>query len=249
MKPKEFIKLVEKGTKKHAPTILTGIGVAGMVATVVTAVKVTPKAYSLLKEAEKEKEESLTVIETVKTTWKCYIPVALSGAASIFCVITANRIQTKRNAALNAACALAMSSAKDYREKVIETIGEKKETAIRDEIAKDKIKENPASNAKVFSTGKGETLCYDALSGRYFKSDINELKRVLNDTNFVLLNETEVTLNEIYYSIGLDGIKLGENLGWNIYKGMIEMRFSTQMSDDGKPCIVMDFITPPYSTL
>lgn len=246
MKPKELLKAIETGTKKHAPTILTGLGVAGMIATVATAIKVTPKAYLLVKDAEKEKEEKLTAIEVVKTTWKCYIPVAASGAASIFCVITANKINTKRNAALNAACALAMSSAKEYSEKVVETIGEKKESEIREEIAKDKVEKYPVSKSKVFETGKGDTLCFDALSGRYFKSDINELKRVVNDMNYVMLNETGVSLNEIYYSIGLDGIKLGEGLGWNIDRGMVEMRFSTQLSDDGRPCVVMDFKTPPY---
>ena len=101
--------------------------------------------------------------------------------------------------------------------------------------------------ALIQRTGKGETLFYDALSGRYFKSDINELKRVMNDMNFVMLNETGISLNEVYHSIGLDGIKLGENLGWNIGKGMVEMRFSTQLSDGGQPCIVMDFATPPYA--
>lgn len=247
MNPKALLKAVDAATKKNAPTILTGIGIAGMIATVVVSVKVTSKACKLLDEAKEEKERVLSKKETVQTVWKCYLPVALTGAASILCVISANKINTKRNAALNAACALAMSSAKEYSDKVIETIGEEKESEIRDEIAKDKMARTPASQSKVFATGMGDTLCFDAWTGRYFKSDVNEIKRVLNDVNYVMLNENGISLNEFYYAIGLDGVKCGEEIGWNIDQGMLELRFSTQLSDDGKPCLVMDFKTRPNS--
>ena len=58
---------------KHSPEILTGIGIAGMIATTVLAVKATPKALEYIDTATYEKEEPLTPVETVKACWKCYI--------------------------------------------------------------------------------------------------------------------------------------------------------------------------------
>ena len=45
--------------KRNAPTILSCLGVVGVVATTVTAVKATPKALSLVKQAEEEKGDEL----------------------------------------------------------------------------------------------------------------------------------------------------------------------------------------------
>ena len=61
---------------------------------------------------------------------------------------------------------------KEYQAKVVETLGEAKARKIKDEIAKDKVKNDPISNKEVIITGKGDMLCYDVLSGRYFKNNI-----------------------------------------------------------------------------
>lgn len=39
---------VKRALRKHSPEILTGIGIAGMIATTVTAVRATPRRFSLL---------------------------------------------------------------------------------------------------------------------------------------------------------------------------------------------------------
>ena len=51
--------------KRNSSSILTGIGAAGVVVTSVMAVKATPKAINIIKEAKEEKREDLTAIETV----------------------------------------------------------------------------------------------------------------------------------------------------------------------------------------
>ena len=72
--------------EKHSPEILTGFGIAGMLTAIVVAVKATPKAVRLI-EAKKEETnvEKLKPIDTVKTTWKCYIPAVTLAAVSTAC--------------------------------------------------------------------------------------------------------------------------------------------------------------------
>ena len=60
-----------------------------------------------------------------------------------------------------------------------------------------------------------------------------------------MLNEMYVSLNDFYEELGLEPSDLGSKMGWNIDMGMIEMDFSSQLSDDGRPCLVIDFNIPP----
>lgn len=247
-KPK--FQLVAKALKataiKHSPEILTGIGITGMIFAIVLAVKATPKAMELLDEKRDELEkDDLTVAETVQTTWKVYIPSVATALLSSVCIIGANSVHMKRYAALSAACTMAETSLREYSDKVIETIGEKKEQEVRDAIAKDEVEKHPVQNSEVLVTGKGETLCYDSLSGRYFKSDIEKIKKAINDVNRRMLNENSIALNEYYEEIGLAAVGIGESVGWDIDKGYIEPAFSSQLTEDGTPCLVISFRNPP----
>ena len=133
----------------------------------------------------------------------------------------------------------------NYAQESIETVGEKKEQAIRDSIAKDVIDRNPVKNNEVIITDNGDTLCYDAISGRYFKSNIDKINKIVNELNRVMLGDMYVSLNDFYYELGLKGTDLGDQLGWNINRGFIDLRFSTQLSEDDTPCLVIDYAVPP----
>ena len=54
----DLFKSVKMVVSKHSPEILTGIGIAGMITTTILAVKATPKALSLVKQAEEEKGDT-----------------------------------------------------------------------------------------------------------------------------------------------------------------------------------------------
>lgn len=161
-------KSVRTAMKKHSPEILTGIGIAGMITTTVMAVRATPKALILIEEKKDELEtDQLSGKEIVKTAWPCYIPAAIVGSVSVFCLIGASSTNLRRNAALATAYTLSESTLKEYQEKVVEAIGDKKEQTIRESMAKEKIMKNPVREVILTEKG-GNTICYDAISGRYF---------------------------------------------------------------------------------
>ena len=108
-------------------------------------------------------------------------------------------------------------------------------------MAKETLEKEPVENKEVIITAKGDTLCFDIVSGRYFKSDIDKLKKAENELNRQMRNEMYISLNEFYYEIGLESIKLGDSLGWNIDDGYINLRFSSQLATDGTPCLVIDY--------
>lgn len=242
---KSFLSL-KTAIKKHSPEILTGIGIAGMITTTVMAVRATPKALILIEERKEEiGAEKLEAMDMVKTAWACYIPAAITGTLSVACLIGASSVNARRNAALATAYTLSESALKDYQGKVIEMFGEKKNEAVKDAIAKDKVEKNPVVTSEVIITEKGNTLCYDAISGRYFKSDIEKIKKAECELNRQMLDDMYVSLNDFYYEIGLDSVKLGDELGWNVDSGYIDLSFSSQLASDGTPCLVIDYSVAP----
>ena len=241
------IKVAKTTLTKHSPEILTGIGIAGMLTTTVLAVKATPKALKDIdefKEENLEEHEKIKPIDAVKVTWKHYIPAAVTGTVSIMCLIGASSVNARRNAALATAYKLSETALTEYREAVTETIGEKKEREVRDTVAKNKVSKNPVNNNTVIYTGKGDSLFYDDTFGRYFNSNIDTINRAINDLNKRMRDEMEITLNEFYYEIGLEGVRVGDDLSWSIDDEYIDVYFSAQLTDQG-PCTVMSFTTAP----
>lgn len=238
---------VRQFVNKRSPEILTGIGIAGMITTTVLAVKATPKAMELIEERKtQEWTDKLSPLEVVKVAWKPYIPAIVTGVTSTFCLIGASSVHSKRNAALATAYKLSETALTEYREKVIETIGEKREQTVRDKVAEERVKKNPVSKNEVIVTNTGKTLCFDPISARYFYSSIEKIKRAENELNKEMLHAFSgyVSLNDFYDEIGLDHTSVGDDLGWNTDK-LIDINFSSQLNDNGEPSVVLDYAVAP----
>lgn len=239
---------VQQGIVRHGPEILAGIATAGFFAAPILAVPATVKAVELLEEAKRSrKKDKLTPKETAQVAWKCYIPVAVTLVASTACLYASSSLSFKRNVAIGAAYELSKTALKEYREKVIETVGEETEHQIREKVDKARVEKNPVSNNEVIVTGGGEVLCYDALSGRYFKSDVNAINAAVNEINKSLLNDMYISLNEFYDELDLEHTDLGDDLGWRLDDGLISVHFTSQVTSDNRPCIVMNYdVAPRY---
>lgn len=236
---------------KHSPEILVGIGIAGMLSSTIMAVKATPKAYSMIEKEKEirrlEEEPELTKLDILKMGWKPYLPATIMFGLSAGCIIGANNVNAKRNALLTTACHVSERALSEYRNKVVEVIGEEKEREIRDKVSKDRMSKDPVTNSTVILS-KGETLCYDTISGRYFKSDVDKIKKAENILNHILVTNDYCSLNEFYDEIGLAATELGTAIGWNINNGIVEIYFSAQIADDGQPCVVVNYdIQPTYN--
>ena len=253
-----FFKSTRKFIGKHSPEILTGVGVAGMITSTILAVKATPKALELMDdEVRRQNRElvnnaqgetvnqisKLNAVDTIKVAWKPYVPAALTCVASATCIIGASAVNAKRNAALATAYAISERTLIRYRDKVIDTIGEKKEKEVREKIAQDEV--NKVTNKEVIVTSKGNTLCVDAISGRCFKSDMNAIQKTVNELNRRMTHENYISLEEFYYELGLEPTKNSSRLGWNLDDGLIEINFSSCLNSDGEPCLYVDYMVSP----
>lgn len=237
-----------KFTADNSPTILTTLAVTGTVATAYLAGKASFEAANII--ALKEGTEGIAnerreqMKERIQLVWKLYIPAAGAGVMAVSCIIAANRIGSRRAAAMAAAYSVTEKAFETYKEKVVEKLGENKERAVRDEIAQDEVSRNPVNNREVLIAGGGEVLFFDKFSARYFESDMESVKGAQNQVNYMINNNFYASLTDFYHAIGLPSTGYSDEVGWNADK-LMEIQFSTTMADNQRPCIVVDFRVEP----
>ena len=247
-----LIRGVRESATKHSPEILTAIGIVGMITTTVLAVKATPKALDLIEEKKRQEHaDKLTPVETVQTVWKPYVPAVATGVVATACLIGANSVHAKRNAALATAYKLSEVAFAEYKNKVIENIGEKKERAVREQIAQDRINNIAKVDATpLYVVDTNATEFYDPVGGARFVTTIEKIKAAINVTNARLLDDDFVSLNDFYEELGLPPTQMGFDLGWNTNKGrresLIQLHFSSRF-DNGKAYGVLEYdVAPKY---
>lgn len=258
----QFFKMAQHAITKYSPEILTGIGIAGMITTTVLAVKATPKALEKIEEKKKRvydeldpldvpsqaipQDVKLKPMEVVKVSWKYYIPAVITGTASIACIIGASKVNYTRNAALATAYNLSQTALTEYKAKVIETIGEKKEQVVREKVAKEQLEKNPVIPSKeIIVTSGDKQRFYEVMGNQRFSSTVTDIERIVNGLNRRMRDEMYISLNELYLELGLKPAPIGDIVGWNIDKGYIELSFDSLIDTDGTACIVMDYLVRP----
>lgn len=247
-------KLLKKGIKKlekESPIILAGLAIAGIVTVAIEASKAGKIADERLKEAKMKKnrnldgeEVELTIMEKVTTAGPCYIKAAVIGAATAGCIIGSTSISLKRNVALASICAAAENRAEDIQKKANELLGKGGDEKTIEETAKEKFELAPYEGSEVIITDNGSHLCFDAYSGRYFRSNIEFVRKCVNDLNYQLMGDMYVSLNELYSRLGLENTGAGDAVGWNV-DVPIDVVFTSGIAKNGEPCIIMDYRVGP----
>lgn len=245
-----LLKRVEKVTIDNSPAILTAFGIVGTIATAYLTGKATFKAAEIIEKEHWDRNRHtdhfvpMDMKERTKVVWKLYIPPAVSAAFTVTAIFGANHISSRRATAMATAFSISERAFSEYKEKVIEKIGEKKERDYRDEIAQDRVNKNPPDDRQVIITGDGDVLCYDHFTGRYFTSNMEALRKAENEINHLILSQGYASVSDFYHEIGLPPTAFSEEVGWNTNK-LLELVFSTTMSPDGRPCIAIDFDLHP----
>lgn len=247
--------------KRNASTILTCLGGVGVVATTITAVKATPKALRLIEEAEQEKGEQLTKLETVRATAKVYLPSVGVGIATLACIFSAQILNQRQQAALMSAYALLDQSYKDYRRKTIELYGEETDEEIMNAIAIEKAEDvgvrgsylGTSCDLALEENNSEPQVFYDEHSGRYFESTIEQVLTAEYHLNRNYILRGYSYLNEFYEFLGIEETDYGSVLGWAPNDdGMYWIDFNHRKleSEEGKDVYIIEMpFEPTYDFL
>jgi hypothetical protein len=232
------------GAVKHnSPAILTGFAVGGVISTAVLTARATISAVRRVDQTESEADKKLTKTEVFRLVWPLYIPPVLAGLATAGCAIGSQSVNARRQAALVGAFTISEGAFQEYRDQVVEALGETKERKVRDAVVQKKVDDNPPSTVMVI--GAGNVLCLDTYTGRYFESTMEQIRAAENDFNEMLLNgEMYMSVNDFYTMLGLEQVVVGEQVGFTS-ENRLRIDYGHALTADGRPCLAISFNALP----
>lgn len=226
--------------------IVAGIGFTG---SIISTAAATVKAVRNTDAKEEEKGRELTNQEVLETNWKYYVAPALLWAGSVASLCFAAKGYDKSIKSLAALYAASETARKNFEDATKEKFGERKYDEIREEVAQKTLDTHPIADSAVIDTGHGSFLCYDTLSGRYFRCCADHIKRAVNYfNNEICTRKCGLSYNDLFEEISteFDSIILGEDVGWGPHKGIADIHYTTKLASNGEPCLVMEYNIPPY---
>ena len=186
------VKMLMGAAKKYAPTILSGMAVAGVALTAWLTHKATRKSDS-----EKPFKEQ----------WNNYIPPIIAGVGTAACIIGAHKIHVGREAAALAAIAFYKAAGEDFEDAVFDKFG--------DSGLKANVMEDP-KNLKSSETMKIQI--WEPYTHQWFEASQQEILWAELTANKMLHQQGTVTLNDVlklYSDPNLKMKKAGEKIGWS----------------------------------
>ena len=253
-------KKAERILADNSPFILTAVGVTGTITTAILAGRASFRAADILRDAELIDAETgdpdlptvrsrhaVSTREKLEKTYKLYLPAVAVGSLTIAAIVGANRIGTRRAAAVAAAYSISERAFDEYRSKVVEKFGENKAREVREEIAQDRVNRKEAPVALIVSSDDGKVLCHDQFTNQYFRSDMETLRRAQNDVNAQILHQDFAKVSDFYEYVNAEGLEqtsFSDDVGWNTDK-MLELTFDTILYQDKTPCLSVGFAVVP----
>ena len=231
----------QKFAVDNSPQILTAVGVVGVVSTALLTGKAAYRAGQLIADSAPE-PYALDPREKFELTWKLFIPAAGSGLLTISAIVAGSHISASRAAGLAAAFTISERAFDEYRDKIVQKMGPKKEQEARDEIAQERVHRNNDSSLIVVSGT--DVICYDMYSDRYFTGSMEALKQAQNNLNHRMLSDGYASLSDFYELIGLPPTQFSDQIGW-VSDELLELSFSTVLSPEQRPCLAVSFRAEP----
>lgn len=248
--------------KKYSPVALSCIASVGVVVTAVVAVKATPKAVIKIHADSRKNHDgdpyAYTKQEAVTSAWKCYIPAVAIGASTIACIMGANALNRRQQAALTSAYALVQNSYKEYKDKLKELYGEEAHNAIVNSIMSEQCKDISISATggwfnSTLDFGEGMEpevvrTFYDSFSQRYFETTIEKVIQAEYHLNRNFMFAGTIPLNDFYEFLGLEKTDFGDSVGWSSVNGdiyWIDFNHRRVTLDDGMEVYVIDMVFEP----
>lgn len=200
---------------KVAPTVLTVISTVGTVATAYASHKDTKRAIDILDDYKlKNPGVEISKKDEARLTWKCYWRTALTASVAIASGIAANRLSAAQIATLTATVGYLAADRKQIVENLRAELGSSLANEIIGPKHLDRNDERWTPSSTIEETGKGDTLCFESCSGRWFYSSPDEVNRALKHIRERFGDGEYLCMNDLYKELGICVTSLGYEFGW-----------------------------------
>lgn len=256
---KKVGKVLVKGAKDNAPKILTCLSIVSGISAGIATYKLSPKAHEVIKEVKENLPEGTSkpkeILEEVVAVAPIMWPPVAMGALSVGCVLGSYKSSAKRTAAAMAAYSISEQKLSEYKNKVVETIGEKQEKEISNSISQDKVNKskNEAENFSPIMLNDGTQIIYDIPSDRFLYAKVDDIKEARDFINRKVKDGDGefVSVNDFYDELGWKRIRWAEDQGWQSFSpnnsvDLMQIRFNTCFyKDTYTSCVTIDYDFKP----
>lgn len=240
---------IKRVLSEHGPLVGIITGAVGFTGAIGLTAKATVQAVRRTDYETEKKGGKLTAKELIELNWRYYFGPAILWIGSVISLCFAARGYKSSVKLLATLYAASEAERKRLEEIALEKLGPKKFDEMKDEVAQNRLNMDPVSAHTIYDTGTGVWLCYDSLSGRYFRSSSDHIERAVNRfNNYILTHQAGKSYNDLFYEISpvFSDIEFGKDVGWGYEKGVVDIRYSTHRADNGEPCLVLEYRIPPY---
>lgn len=216
----DILKTAKNFFQKNSSQILTTVGIIGYGVSMYLSVKAYEECKKeLFEKSEELKVEKLPAKEIAKTIWKpCLLP-ALTFASSTICVLGAQNILLKKNAALLTAYKTSETAFAEFQRQTKEKVGEETYKQIRQKTtenlaANPNPNPNEAHNERIIEKNR----YYDEFRSMYFRSTDMDIKDIFTAANNRLIDKNSFEDFIPYQDIHVDlygcGCGDGDDIGY-----------------------------------
>jgi len=250
---------------KNERVILTGMAVAGVVATVATTAQATVETVEILDDIHEEEEKTgveMSNLEKAKAIAPKVVKAIAAAAATIVCIILAHKKGSEKIAAAMSALTLVRGKLLDQQQEnelLRQQLGGDQADQLQKEAYGRQIRRqidevrargvNPEE--EIIDTGTGDAYFWDEFSGKMFRASRNYVEKALNHLQYRINNGYygfgSVPYLEWINQLGIrgnGGAKWAEFVGWKT-GSMLEMELREATIIEDRAYFVIHFRNQP----
>ena len=224
----DIFPFVKRLIRRNSTKILAGVGITGYFVTSIFSIRAYKECERRIEQRKEELGmDKLTTAETIKVCWKPAILPILSFTTSSICIIGAQNILLKKNAALLAAYKASETTLAEFKKQTKTTVGEEAYKKIQDKVTEKQIEQVEIPNKKTYLDDERE-LYYDGTYGGYFYATELEVYKAFEETRADIewaRNTTlgtgyrqMVLLGDLYFRLHNEPIGIGDDFGYDVEK-------------------------------
>jgi hypothetical protein len=184
--------------------------------------------------------------EKIKVAGPVYLPAIGMLLLSTGCIVGGCAVGERKAAIMASLYSASEASLRRLEQKVVDEIGPEKAQELHDKAAEDLAKQNPPTSPKeVKLTGKGNFLCYEVMTGQWFRSDVPAIKNDAAIFKDYTMANIWADFNEWLDCLGIEKAEFGDYFGFNVDEPLLLKLSSELKTTDGEPYVIVDYVKKP----
>lgn len=243
MNIRPFFKTIWRWTKHNSTKLLA----AGAITAEALGFYFMHKEAPIVRDRLDALPEDAKWTEKVKAAGPVYLPAIGMLILSTGCIVGSVAMGERKAAIMASLYSASEASLRRLEKKVVEELGPDKAKELHDKA----VRELPEPTADpdpsdIICTGKGNQLCFEAMTGQWFRSSLPAIENDSATFNKFIIRNCWAEFNDwLTDGLGLERAKLGDYVGFNLDHLVVLNITDSHRTVDGESYHIIDYIDGP----